>query len=46
MILQSRDARVPSELLALGINLALNEKNALAICANGGLKMLMKCKER
>lgn len=42
LILQARDARLPSELLALGINLALNEKNAVSITANGGLKMLMK----
>jgi hypothetical protein len=42
MILQCRDGRIPAELLALGINLALHEKCALAICSNGGLKMLMK----
>eukprot|EP00047_Mylnosiga_fluctuans_P022251 m.116739 g.116739 ORF g.116739 m.116739 type:complete len:798 (-) comp9189_c0_seq1:179-2572(-) len=42
MVLQSRDGRPPTELIALGINLALNEKIAVSICGSGGLKMIVK----
>jgi len=39
----SAEGKLPSvELLALGINLAANQKNAEIICQHDGLKMLIK----
>lgn len=42
MILESQDDLVPTELVALGINLAANERCAQVLAEQGGLKFLLK----
>ena len=42
MILEAPGNRVAREIMALGINLALDEGNAAAICQNNGVKFLLK----
>ncbi|XP_023931109.1 kinesin-associated protein 3-like [Lingula anatina] len=42
MILESPGDRVDLELIALGINLAANKRNAQMICEGQGLKLLLK----
>ncbi|XP_006812486.1 kinesin-associated protein 3-like [Saccoglossus kowalevskii] len=42
MILECQDERVDPELIALGVNLSCNKRNAQIICEGSGLKLLMK----
>ncbi|RKO93016.1 kinesin-associated protein-domain-containing protein, partial [Blyttiomyces helicus] len=42
MILEFKGERVSTELMALAINIAANQRNAEVICQDGGLKFLVK----
>ena len=42
MILESKEEQVDLEVMALGINLAANKRNAQLICEGHGLRMLMQ----
>ena len=42
MVLESPDERIEPELIALGINLACNKRNAQLICQGNGLRLLMR----
>ncbi|XP_046844229.1 kinesin-associated protein 3-like isoform X2 [Xenia sp. Carnegie-2017] len=42
MLLETKDERLPLELVALAVNLAANKRNAQLICEGSGLRLLMK----